>query len=71
MVTRDQTLSRLAEALAEATAVFAVASRGARVELHVPAQQKHTAQNAPGAETAAFVASVPGELSPGKKPEGS
>ena len=48
-----------------------MANCGARVGFHVPAQQDQAAQNAPRAETAAFVASVPEELPPGKKPESS
>ena len=71
VVTRDRTLTRRAKALAEATTKFIVATRGAGIGLHVPTKQDQTAKNAPGAEAATFVASVPEELSPGKKPESS
>ena len=71
VVARDRTLARLAKALAVATTVLVMAKSGARVELHIPTQQDQTAKNAPGAEAATFIASVPEELSPGEKPESS
>ncbi len=70
IVTRDRTLARSAKALAVATTVLVMAKSGARVELHIPTQQDQTAKNAPGAEAATFIASVPEELSPSMRNEG-
>ena len=71
IVTRDRALARSEKVLAEATTVLVVTQCGARVGFHVPAQKDQTAKNAPRAKSAAFVASVSEELSPGKKPESS
>ena len=71
VVARDRALARSAKALAVATTVLVMAKSGPRVGFHIPAQQNQTAKNAPGAEAAAFVASVPEELPPGEKPESS